>query len=75
VLQVGGARPINDSSISVVFNTVFNFTTVEVLHFGSLSYFVDQKGALHRIANVGKDALRYHIITSTDPDSSGDNSG
>jgi hypothetical protein len=50
----------------VVFNTTFNFVANEVFRFGSLSCIVDQKGAMHHVEVVGKEAPRYHTITTMD---------
>jgi hypothetical protein len=47
----------------VVFNIVFNFTTGEIFHFGSLSCVADRRGALHRIVDIEKDALRPRNIS------------
>jgi hypothetical protein len=52
--------------MSILFNTVFNFTVDEVFHFGSLSCVADRKGALHRVAGVEKDAPRSRVIVSTE---------
>jgi hypothetical protein len=47
-----------------VFDNVFSFAAREVIHFGSLSYVADPRGALHRVADMDKDALSSHIATS-----------
>jgi hypothetical protein len=47
---------ILDGPTVVVFNIVFNIDAGEVFHFESLSCVVDQRGALHDVADVGKDA-------------------
>lgn len=56
---------IHTSSMAVVFNTTINFAIGEVFLFGSLSCIVDYRGALHRVAGVGEEALRVRAIAST----------
>lgn len=50
-------------STVVVFNIVFNIAAGVVFHFGSLSCVVDQRGALHRVADAGKDASRSRLAS------------
>jgi hypothetical protein len=56
---------IPDSTMVIVFNDVFNFSAGEIFHFGSLSYVADQRGALHWVADIGKDASRSRVAPVT----------
>jgi hypothetical protein len=58
-----GAMSIPNSTMVVVFNYVFNFAAEEVFHFGSLSCVTAQRGALHRVADIGKDAPRSRVAS------------
>lgn len=48
--------------MAIVFNTVFSFIIGDVFHFGCLSRIMDQRGALHHVASVGKEAPLSHTI-------------
>jgi hypothetical protein len=56
---------IHKSYMPIVFNTVISFTVGEVFNFGSLSYSVDQNGALHCVADVGTKDQRSPATTLT----------
>lgn len=54
---------IPDGSTVIVFNIVYNIVVGEVFHFGSLSCVIGQRGALHRVADAGKDASRSRLAS------------